>query len=269
VQVARAIRGGTIPGPTFLTAGRIIAPYGGQFHLQPDKPALAEPEYSFADTRDEMVKAIRENIHFGARVIKIVVDDQQYIYSADDIKFIKDEVHRAGLKLAAHAWTRAGAHNAAEAGVDSIEHGFDMTDADLALAKKNNVVLVGTEYLALEDSPQGRRQWVDRLSRAYKLGVALVYGTDAIDEPKARSRGDEAMRGIDIWVEAGIPAPAILKAMTTDAVRLLGVDAQRGALKAGMAADFIATPGNPLDDIQTLKKVIFVIKNGQIIKAPK
>jgi imidazolonepropionase-like amidohydrolase len=77
------------------------------------------------------------------------------------------------------------------------------------------------------------------------------------------------MRGIDIWVEAGIPAPAIFKAMTTDAVRLLGVDAQRGALKAGMAADFIATPGNPLDDIQTLKKVIFVIKNGQIVKAPK
>jgi imidazolonepropionase-like amidohydrolase len=269
VQVARAIRGGTIPGPTFLTAGRIIAPYGGQFHLQPDKPALAEPEYSFADTRDEMIKAVRENIHFGARVIKIVVDDQQYIYTADDIRFIKDEVHRAGLKLAAHAWTRAGAHNAAEAGVDSIEHGFDMTDADLALAKKNNVVLVGTEYLALEDSPQGRRQWVDRLSRAYKLGVALVYGTDAIDEPRKMTRGEDAMRGIDIWVEAGIPAPAILKAMTTDAVRLLGVDAQRGALKVGMAADFIATPGNPLDDIQTLKKVIFVIKNGQVIKAPK
>jgi imidazolonepropionase-like amidohydrolase len=269
VQVARAIRGGTIPGPTFLTAGRIIAPYGGQFHLQPDKPALAEPEYFFADTRDEMIKAVRENIHFGARVIKIVVDDQQYIYTADDIRFIKDEVHRAGLKLAAHAWTRAGAHNAAEAGVDSIEHGFDMTDADLALAKKNNVVLVGTEYLALEDSPQGHRQWVDRLSRAYKVGVTLVYGTDAIDEPRKMTRGEDAMRGIDIWVEAGIPAPAILKAMTTDAVRLLGVDTQRGALKVGMAADFIATPGNPLEDIQALKKVIFVMKNGQIIKSPK
>ena len=268
-QVARAIRGGTIPGPTFLTAGRIIAPYGGQFHLQPDKPALAEPEYFFADTRDEMIKAVRENIHFGARVIKIVVDDQQYIYTADDIRFIKDEVHRAGLKLAAHAWTRAGAHNAAEAGVDSIEHGFDMTDADLALAKKNNVVLVGTEYLALEDSPQGHRQWVDRLSRAYKVGVTLVYGTDAIDEPRKMTRGEDAMRGIDIWVEAGIPAPAILKAMTTDAVRLLGVDTQRGALKVGMAADFIATPGNPLEDIQALKKVIFVMKNGQIIKSPK
>ena len=76
VSVRRAIQRGMIPGPTFFTAGRIIAPYGGQFHLQPDKQKLAEPEYFFADTRDEMVKAIRENIHYGALVIKIVVDDQ-------------------------------------------------------------------------------------------------------------------------------------------------------------------------------------------------
>ena len=269
VQVSRAIRNGTIPGPTFITAGRIIAPYGGQFQLQPDKPAIGEPEYSYADTRDEMLKAIRENIHFGARVIKIVVDDQRYIYSTDDIRFMKDEVHRAGLKLAAHAWTRAGAHNAAEAGVDSIEHGYDMTDADLALARKNNVVLVGTEYLALSDSPAGHRQWVDRLTRAYKMGVPLVYGTDVIDEPRGKTRGEESLRGIDVWVEAGVPAPAILKAMTTDAVRLLGVDGQRGALKAGMAADFIATTANPLEDINTLKQVIFVMKNGQVVKAPK
>src|SRR5690606_2132200 len=131
VQVRRAILQGLIPGPTMLTAGRIIAPYGGQFHLQPDKPGLAEPEYSFADTRDEMVKAIRENIHFGATVIKIVVDDQRYIYSIDDIAFMKAEVERAGLRLAAHAWTGPGAHNAAAAGVHSIEHGFTMSDDDL------------------------------------------------------------------------------------------------------------------------------------------
>jgi imidazolonepropionase-like amidohydrolase len=266
VQVRRGINRRLIPGPTLLTAGRIIAPYGGQFQLQPDKPALAEPEYFFADTRDEMLKAVRENIHYGATVIKIVVDDQDYIYSADDIRFIKDEAHRAGLKLAAHAWTRAGAHNAAEAGVDSIEHGFDMTDEDLALAKKNGVVLVGTEYLALNEGPAGHKQWVDRLKRAYKIGITMVYGTDVIDELPDRTRGEEAMRGIDVWIEAGVPAAAILKAMTTEAVRLLGVDKQRGAIKAGMAADFIATPKNPLQDITTLKQVTFVMKNGVRIK---
>jgi imidazolonepropionase-like amidohydrolase len=75
-SVRRAVENGTIVGPTILNAGRIIAPYGGQFQLQPDRPGLAEPEYLFADTRDEMRKAVRENVHFGARVIKIVVDDQ-------------------------------------------------------------------------------------------------------------------------------------------------------------------------------------------------
>jgi imidazolonepropionase-like amidohydrolase len=267
VQVRKAIQRGMIPGPTMITAGRIIAPYGGQFHLQPDKPGLAEPEYYFADTHDEMVKAVRENVHYGATVIKIVVDDQRYIYSTDDIIFIKNEAARAGLKLAAHAWTEPGAHNAAEAGVASIEHGFDMTDADLEIAKKNGVVLVGTEYLALDDTPEAHKQWVDRLARAYKVGVILVYGTDATNLLTI-TRGQDAMKGIDPWVEAGIPAPEILKAMTTSATRLLGVEKQRGTLQVGMAADLIATPDNPLTNIQTLKQVNFVMKNGAVVPLP-
>ncbi len=266
VQVRRAILQGLIPGPTMITAGRIIAPYGGQFHLQPDKQQLAEPEYFFADTHDEMIKAIRENIHYGATVIKLVIDDQRYIYSADDIRFMKAEVERAGLKLATHAWTATGAHNAAEAGVHSIEHGLTMSDADLELAKKNNVVLVGTEYLALGSSESGHKQWVDRLTRAWTIGVTLVYGTDATEQVPGLTRGEDAMRGIDPWVEAGVPAPDILKAMTTNATRLLGVDAQRGTLKVGMFADLIATPENPLTNIQTLKQVTFVMKNGVVVR---
>ena len=268
VQVRRAIQRGLIPGPTMITAGRIIAPYGGQFHLQPDKPGLAEPEYYFADTHDEMTKAVRENVHYGATVIKIVVDDQQYIYSTDDIVFLKNEAARAGMKLAAHAWTEPGAHNAAEAGVASIEHGFDMTDADLEIAKKNGVVLVGTEYLANDDTPEAHKQWVDRLARAYKVGVTLVFGTDATSLLAGKTRGQDAMTGIDPWVEAGIPAPAILKAMTTSATRLLGVDQQRGTLQPGMFADLIATPDNPLTNIETLKQVSFVMKNGAVVPLP-
>ncbi len=124
-DLRRAIEAGWVQGPTVVNAGIIIAPYGGQFHLQPEKKDLATPEYLFADTRDEMRKAIRQNIHFGAKFIKIVVDDQPYIYSVDDIRFMVEEAHAAGVKLAAHCWTHAGAHNAAEAGVDSIEHGYN------------------------------------------------------------------------------------------------------------------------------------------------
>lgn len=265
-SVRKAIQQGMVPGPTIVNAGRIIAPYGGQFHLQPDKQKLAEPEYFFADTRDEMIKGIRENIHYGAGVIKIVVDDQRYIYSIEDIKFMIDEAAKAGLKLIAHCWTKAGAHNAAAAGVASIEHGFDMTDEDLELAKKNNVVLVGTDYLAIGSSPQSHAQWVDRLKRAYKIGVTMAYGTDATGQRAGQTRGTEAIAGIDPWVEAGVPPKSILQAMTGNAARLMGVDKVRGFLKEGMAADLIAVPENPIENINTLKSVSFVMKNGAVIK---
>ncbi len=91
-SLRRAVSQGLVDGPTILNAGRIIAPYGGQFQLQPDKgDVLASPEYFFADTRDELLKAVRENIHYGAKVIKLVVDDQSYIYSPEDIRFVIDE----------------------------------------------------------------------------------------------------------------------------------------------------------------------------------
>jgi len=141
-----------------------------------------------------------------------------------------------------------------------------MTDEDLELAKKNGVALVGTEYLANGDTTSDHRQWVDRLRRAYKVGVLLVYGTDATPLIVGTTRGVDAMTGIDPWVEAGIPAPVILKAMTTNATRLLGVDGVRGTLKVGQYADLIATPDNPLTNIQTLKQVSFVMKNGKIVE---
>ncbi len=263
VSVKYGIDSGLIPGPTMQTAGRIIAPFGGQFHLQPDKPALATPEYAFADSRDEMRKAIRENIHFGATVIKIVVDDQQYIYSTDDIRFMKAEVADAGLKLAAHAWTPRGAQRAAEAGVDSIEHAPDASDESLRIMKQNGVVLVGTDYLALRFAGF---PFVDRLTRAYKAGVTMAYGTDVIDVVPGQTRGTEAMRGIDVWVKAGVPPKAILQAMTSNAARLMGIDKERGAIRAGQAADIIAPAMNPLDNVSALKQVSFVMKNGAVVK---
>jgi len=265
-----AIEQGLVPGPTIINAGIIIAPYGGQFHLQPEKKDLATPEYLFADTRDEMRKAIRQNIHFGAKVIKIVVDDQDYIYSVDDIRFMIAEAHASGFKLAAHCWTHAGAHNAAEAGVDSIEHGFRMTNEDLELAKKNNVTLVGTEFtdkmVKAFGAPWEHEIWVDRLRRAYKIGVNLVFGTDVDIALPGETRGTLTIDYISSWVDAGVPAADTLRAMTINAARLLGVDKERGALKPGLAADIIATPENPLDNINTLRKVSFVMKDGVVIK---
>jgi len=266
----QAIERGLVPGPTMVNAGRIIAPYGGQFRLQPEKRDLATPEYAFADTRDEMLKAIRENIHYGATVIKIVVDDQKYIYSVDDIRFMVAEAHRDGLKLAAHCWTEAGAHNAAEAGVDSIEHGQMMTNEDLQLAKKNHVVLVGTDFTesAAEEEgfPELHAVFVDRLKRAYQIGVTMAFGTDVIVAVPGETRGTLAAEYVDSWVEAGVPAKDTLQAMTINAARLLGIDRERGEIKPGLAADIVAMPENPLDNIQAVRKVSFVMKDGSVFK---
>ena len=274
-DLRRAIDQGLIPGPTIINSGRIIAPFGGQYFLNPERRELGAPEYFFADTRDEMRKAIRENIHFGARVIKIVVDDQRYIYSVDDIKFMVAEAAAAGLKLAAHCVTEQGARNAAEAGVTSIEHGFEMSDEVLAIAKKNNVVLVSTDFtekawLAYEMPADLAKRFharsVDRLKRAYKIGVTLAFGSDLIFWAPDETRGTWTVSQIETFIEAGIPPQAILAAMTTNAANLLGVEKNRGAIKVGLIADIIATPENPLENISTLKQVNFVMKNGKVFK---
>ena len=276
-SVRRAIDAGLTAGPTMITAGRIIAPYGGQFTLQPDKRGLGEPEYFFADTRDEMRKAIRENIHYGATVIKIVVDDQRYIYSEDDILFMIDEAAAAGVKVAAHVFTGPGAHNAAAVGVATLEHLDGISDDDLLLAIRNGVTAVFTPFpeAALRwfraDPERARAEFVqqiDRLRSGHRLGIPIAFGSDAISELPGMTRGQTAMQWVDSYVTAGLSPKDILRAMTFTAARALGVEAQRGSVQAGMAADIIATAGNPLDDIQALKRVEFVMKNGRVIRQP-
>ena len=277
VEVRNAINQGLIDGPTLITAGRIIAPYGGQFHLQADRQNLAEPEYFFADTRDELRKAIRQNIHYGATVIKLVVDDQQYIYSVDDIKFAIEETHAAGLKLAAHAWTAPGALNAAKAGVDSIEHAVAITDEALAIAKQNNVAIVPVPFTeadaVLGGTPGGnkavnQRWFVDPVQRAHKAGVTLVWGPDVIFNTSELPRGKLSIDTVEDWKLTGIPPLAILQALTTNPARVLGVDHVRGWIKPGMHADIVAVRDNPVEKIETVKDVVFVMRNGKVYKKP-
>lgn len=282
VDLRRAITEGLVPGPTMITAGRIIAPFGGQYApsdrgytMNPERPGLGAPEYLYADTRDELRKAIRENIFHGAQLIKIVVDDQRYLYSVDDIRFAVEEAHQARVRLAAHAVTEAGARHAAMAGVDSIEHGFMMSDSVLELAKRNQVVLVGTdftqEYLQeygqdAETAGRGYARSLDRIRRAYRIGVEQAFGSDIIFDVEGKTRGEVCLSILDTYVAAGLPNSYLLRMLTTNAARLLDVSHQRGAIRAGLAADLIATPENPLEEIATLKRVRFVMKEGAVIR---
>jgi imidazolonepropionase-like amidohydrolase len=273
-DLAKAIRFGIVPGPHVIYAGRIIAPFGGQFWDAPaDRQLLQNPEYSFADSRDELRRAIRENIYFGAKVIKIVVDAQQYIYSAEDIRFVVDEAHAAGVPVAAHVQTERGAHNAIEGGVDSIEHAWKISDSDLALARKKGIALVPTDTPEAlfsnygMDAAEAKRVYTahrERLKRALQAGVPIVFGTDIMFDLKGRSRGDLAIDFVDSMVGAGLSPADILQSMTSGAAKLLGVANERGTLRAGATADLIAVRGNPLSDIRALREVVFVMKGGVV-----
>jgi len=291
-DLRRAIEEGLVPGPTIVNAGRIIAPLGGQFAAVPpplfrdvfgapgheyvgvvpaDRPGLGEPEYLYADTVEELRKAVRQNILFGARVIKLVIDDQPYIYSEDDLRAVRDEATRAGRRVCAHAMTDAGARNAAAAGLHSIEHGFLIGDETIALMKKNGVVLVGTDFSRAVAQATGLPpifydRVVERLKRAHKAGLTMAFGTDIFAQPPGKSRGQLAVDYVDVYEEAGVPAREVLRMMTTNAARLLGLEKERGRLAAGLAADIIATRGNPLEGAATLKEVVFVMKDGRVVR---
>lgn len=291
-DLRRAIEQGLVPGPTILNAGRIIAPYGGQFPstvprwmqemygddgsrfigvLQPDGRNLGAPEYLYADTRDEMKKAVRENVFYGAKVIKIVVDDHPYMYTVDDIRFIVEEAARAGRKVAAHCGTDEGARRAAEAGVASIEHGFLASEETLRLARRNGVVLVGTDFpeaLArqMKVPETFTRTIIERLKRARRAGVTMAFGTDIFMVPPGHTYGTLAAEYIDVFLAVGMTPAEILRMMTTNAAHLLGVEKERGAIRPGLAADIIATPRNPLEDIRALREVSFVMKDGKVFR---
>jgi imidazolonepropionase-like amidohydrolase len=271
-DLRHAIEEGLVIGPTVLNAGRIIGPLGGQFNgLTPERPDLGEPEYLYADSRDEMQKAVRKDVLFGAKVIKIVVDDQRYLYTADEVRYMVEQAALANVKVAAHCATDKGARIAAEGGVASVEHGYRASLETLQLMAKKGVVLVGTDFTADADREMGTSFHplvVERLKRAKQAGTILAFGSDIVFDKQGWTRGSLSMDTIETFLEAGIPARTLLQAMTGNAARLLGVDQDRGLLKPGLYADLIATDGNPLDDPRALKRVVFVMKEGRVIRAP-
>lgn len=276
VAIKKGIDTGLIPGPHMEVSGRIIAPFGGQFFLQPEKPGTGNPEYYFADGVDDIVKAVRQNLHFGATFIKLVIDDQRYIYTVEEIRAAVLEAERAGTYVAAHCWTEQGARNAIAAGVRTIEHGPDMSDEVLEAAREAGVFLVGTEFTleGLAASLPGNDlsafqaehdMFVDRLRRAYHLGVDIVYGSDAVFWDPDMSRAHVSLDVLNSWREAGVSNQDQLKAMTATAARMMRLD-DRGALANGMMADIIAMPANPLEDTRALYDVDFVMQNGKVVR---
>jgi len=264
-----AIEQGWIPGPTVINSGIIIGGMGGQFNPAPERASLVYPEYLDADTPDEIVKAVRRNILYGAKVIKIMVDAKPYGYTVDEMKLFVAEAAKSGLKVAGHVQTHAGAMRAIEAGIWSIEHSIGLDDEAHKLMAQKGIWRVGTETpLSTYFSPNEARfqRQVEGMKNAYANGVKMAFSTDADYFIPGMTRGEIAIDFLKSWKASGIPAKEILKIMTINGYKVCDIYDKRGPIKVGLPADLIAVRGNPLEDIDALRQVRFVMKDGMVFK---
>jgi imidazolonepropionase-like amidohydrolase len=286
VALRDAINDGDVPGPRMRVSGPPLGIIGGHC----DNNFLA-PEYhssadGVADGIAEVQHKVRENIKYGADLIKICAtggvlslgdDPQASQYTLEEMKAIVADAHRLGRKVAAHAHGAQGILWAAEAGVDSIEHGSYIDDAGIAEMKKNGTYLVPTLYLgdwflanaeALHVPPpmiaKGRivmpmaRQ---NIAHAFASGVKVAFGTDAAVYPHGMNAHEFA-----VMVKLGLTPLQSIQAATINAADLLGWPDKVGAIESGKWADIVAVDGDPLQDVTTLEHVKFVMKGGEVVK---
>jgi len=286
VALRNAIRAGKVTGPRMVVSTRAIAPPGGQVDPPDDKNrAWVEREYAEVSGADEARQAVRRAIVDGADVIKIIVDANSNL-SPDEVKAIVAEAHRHRRKVAAHATTADAVRTAVEAGVDSIEHAYTVTDDELKLMARKKIFLVPTDhpldhYLPIPQSDA--QSWVQerlhqgavalsvggnrgRLERAVKLGVPIAAGSDNYYAVPGKTRGQAAADIFSAYAEAGLTPLAILQAATIRAADLLGWTDRVGSISRGKYADLIAVAGDPLRDVKALENVGFVMQGGVVVK---
>jgi imidazolonepropionase-like amidohydrolase len=269
----QAIEQGWIPGPTLINSGLIIGGKGGQFWPTPEMVKyhdIVYPEYLDADTHDEIIKAVRENMLFGARIIKICVDCKPWGYSVEDMKLFISEAAKGGLKVAGHVQTPEGASRAIEAGIWSIEHGFALNDEHYKLMAQKGIFLASTDtpFTPYAGKKEDMEKTAAQLKSAWRHGVKITFSTDMDywETGNMLTRGERTINFLLTWKASGIPNADILKAMTITGYQCAQVEKQRGPIKPGLAADIIAVRGNPLEDIDALRDVRFVMKDGTVFK---
>ncbi|MQY18699.1 metal-dependent hydrolase family protein [Nocardia macrotermitis] len=284
VALGKAIDRGWIDGPRIVPAGHAITPLGG--HLDPTMFSAFAPdvlkltlEEGIANGVDEVRKAVRYQIKYGAQLIKICVSGgvmsltgspgAQH-YSDDELRAIVDEAHRRGLKVAAHTHGAEAVRHAVDCGIDCIEHGFLIDDETIDMMVEHNTWLVPTTRLtdAMDIShadPALKAKAAEMFPKAqssvlaaYKAGVRIAVGTDAPAIPHGKN-ADELVA----LVSRGLAPLDVLRAATVNGADLIDAE-DRGRLAEGMLADIIAVPGNPIEDITVTQDVRFVMKGGKV-----
>ena len=276
----QAIEQGWLPGPTVIPSGPIIGSTGGQFWPTPEmykEHKLMFPEYIDADTPGEIVKAIRQNMLLGARTIKLCIDCKPWGYSVDDIKLAITEAAKGGCKVEGHVQTPDGAQRAIDAGIYIIAHGNALTPEHHRQMAEKGIFRAGTDtpFTKYRGSEAAFRQTVAKLRDAWEKKVPLTFSTDFDywnERMKNEKTGEWLTRGemtiafLDTWTAANIPPADILRAITINGYKAADVIKERGPIKAGLFADLIAISGDPLTDINALRDVQFVMKNGMVFK---
>jgi imidazolonepropionase-like amidohydrolase len=282
--VRNAIDQGQIPGPRMRVSGNAISVLGGHedaIDYNPEQHVLSNATY--ANTGDELVAVIRQQIKDGADFIKIYETGRDfykdgqfhsiYQYSEPQLAQAVAETARLYTRVAVHCEGEPGALYAAQAGVASIDHADQLGDETMRLMREKQIYAVPTftiqEYFAAHaSSPAGaaREQQlldyhVQEFRRQLEHGVPMAVGSDVGPFP----HGTQA-RELELMVQYGMKPLDVLKADLLNGAKLLDWDRELGALKPGYDADVIAVPGNPLEDISVLKRVSFVMKGGVIYR---
>jgi imidazolonepropionase-like amidohydrolase len=285
IALRDAINEGMVPGPRMMVSGPALSITGGhcdqnllpyEWHAQSD---------GAADGVENVQHKVREIIKYGADVIKICAtggvlskgdDPRASQYTLEEMKAIVADAHRLGRKVAAHAHGAQGIAWAAEAGVDSIEHGSYIDDAGIKIMKERGTYLVPTLYLGdwmtenavrigLPEMYAGKMRTVvpmarQNVKRAFDAGVKVAFGTDAAVYPHGLNAHEFA-----VYVKLGMTPLQAIQTATVNAADLLGWD-KIGSLEPGTFADIIAVNGDPTKDVTLLQDPVFVMKGGVVYK---
>lgn len=286
VALRDSIEAGELPGPHMITAGISLGRTGG--HCDFNELPFEYHRYSeaVADGPDEILKRVRQNVKYGATVIKFCAtggvlskgdDPNASEYTREEMVALVNDAHRLGRKVAAHAHGAQGIVWASEAGVDSIEHGSYIDQAGIDAMKKNGTYLVPQIALSHWIIDNGQKRGIPEyslakerailpvieanISNAFKAGVKVAYGTDAGVYPHGMNAYE-----FPAYVAAGLSPIDAIRTATTNAATLLGWSDRVGSIAPGKWADMIAVDGDPAQNVGLLQHVRFVMKSGKVYK---
>lgn len=276
IALSAAVSRGYVQGPRIISCGCTIIMTGGH------DPFWGEE----ADGQEELIKAVRKQIHKGAKVIKISATGGVYgqqegedvgtaELTRDEIAVICREAHRFGLKVAAHAISEAGIWNCIEAGVDTIEHGHYLTKSAMSRMVEKGIFWVPTLYVYRQiaegkDLPsyavKKARRIIDIHRQAFTdalaSGVSVASGSDAGSPGTPHG---SLINELEYMVEYGCQPFEALKAATITGARAIGMEHDIGSLEVGKKADILIVNKNPLENISNIRDLRFIMKGGEFI----